>query len=597
MAKVLINVNLRIILLLIVVLSIHEVFSQNEETYIDSLSTELRKELQALELNKAKTIINKLDSILDVAKTDRIKGKVTSLKGNYFYRISNQEEALKNWLTALKYYEKENDSIGISKTSNNVSLILNSSEEYEQSLKLKKKALLFCPSSNKLWSVALMQNIASTYGYLKKYDSSFYYLDLSYKEAKTLKSKKHLGYYHHMSSVNFLRLKSYHKSIKHSDSVQLLYKDFIQIPMLENSIYYSAKALMSLGKYKEALKKAELSLSMVKESGMIINAADSYELISSLYEKLGKEKQSLKALKQAQVYKDSFFSLEKKKIILELEKKYQTEKKEKENLELKKETTEKDNIILEKNNVLLISFLSFALFIILLVFYNLRRYRNKSIDLQKSILKREKLEKELEIVRNNIAKDFHDDLGNRLARITTLSDLMVKTSTKREKKEIVDSLLKIKSDSEILYNETRDFMFSLNSNSDYIEELCTYLSDFAEELYKPFETDLYIKKEIDINTKLPHYWNRHIILIFKEAMTNTLKHANATEVKLSFQLNNEQIYFSFSDNGKGFEIEGLKERRGLQNMYQRAKKINANFEIHSNKKGTRVVLKANLSKM
>jgi signal transduction histidine kinase len=50
------------------------------------------------------------------------------------------------------------------------------------------------------------------------------------------------------------------------------------------------------------------------------------------------------------------------------------------------------------------------------------RIRKKNAQLWLANKKEQKLQEELGEVRNNIAKDFHDDLGNRLARITAISN-------------------------------------------------------------------------------------------------------------------------------------------------------------------------------
>ncbi|MFD2563174.1 tetratricopeptide repeat-containing sensor histidine kinase [Aquimarina rubra] len=573
-------------------------YSQNIYDQLKVLSDTLRVQIQTQKLENAKKTVFKIDAVSRNSKEDSILGYVNKLKGNYFYRISDYENAMKYWLEASRQYENSNDSLETSKIYNNISLILNSSGEYRESLVLKKKALTYCPVSvNKTWNLSLLQNIGSTYLYLKKHDSSMYYLKKSYQIARELNSNRHLGQFHHNSSINYLNMGDYHKTIAHTDTVQKVYKEFVSRPALENSIFYSAKALFKLKMYNEALQKAEESLTMVLESGMSINAAENYGLLSSIYEKLDRDKLALDALKKSNTFRDSIYTIDKNKIVLELEKKYETEKKEKENLQLKQETAHKDLTIAKKNNIILITSLIFGLIIILLILYQLKKFKSKNQALQESIQIREKFEKELEVVRDNIAKDFHDDLGNKLARIATLSDLMISTSDNRDKENIIKALKSIKMDSDVLYKGTRDFMFSLKANSDYIEELFTYLSDFGEEFFESFNIDFFVEKHIEENIKLPYYWTRQIIMIFKEAMTNVVKHSKASMATLTIKQDDENLFLSLSDNGSGFNQKEIERKNGLANIESRAHKIKANIEIITGNQGTTISFHAELSNL
>ncbi|WP_445749937.1 sensor histidine kinase, partial [Polaribacter sp.] len=306
-------------------------------------------------------------------------------------------------------------------------------------------------------------------------------------------------------------------------------------------------------------------------------------------------KSSLEALQKANIYRDSIFTIEKNKAVLELEQKYQTEKKEKENLTLIQQTSEKDLTIAKKNNYLLFGSLLFITIILSLISYQLHKFKIKNNDLQNSINEREKIEKELEVVRDSIAKDFHDDLGNKLARISVLSEYMIHSVKNWNKSKITEALKKINLDADILYRGTRDFMFSLKAKSDYAEELFTYLSDFGEEFFHSLNIDFYVKKKLDINNKLPYYWNRQIILIFKEAMTNAAKHSYSNEVKLSMKIKNNDLNIIFEDNGIGFNFDEISTKNGLSNMQLRAQKINALLTISSTQNGTKIIFNAKIT--
>ncbi|QNM84558.1 hypothetical protein H9W90_10150 [Polaribacter pectinis] len=230
---------------------------------------------------------------------------------------------------------------------------------------------------------------------------------------------------------------------------------------------------------------------------------------------------------------------------------------------------------------------------ILFIINQLRKSKKANKKLKNAIEEQEQLEKKLNSVRENIAQDFHDDLGNKLASITVLTDLLSGKITGENEKKIV---YKIQENSDSLYKGTKDFIWSLNSKSDNLEELVTYLSDFGEEFFHKMNISFKIQKEIATNISLPYYWSRHIILIFKEAMTNVAKHANAKDCEIRFFCDFKVLKIQLLDNGKGFKESDLKFTNGLKNMQLRAVKINGDINISSTEKGTLISFNSKLPK-
>ena len=92
---------------------------------------------------------------------------------------------------------------------------------------------------------------------------------------------------------------------------------------------------------------------------------------------------------------------------------------------------------------------------------------------------------------------------------------------------------------------------------------------------------------------LPDGYNRQIILIFKEAMTNSLKHAESRNVFFSGKVSGRLFEMSFVDDGTW--KNGVSHGNGIRNMHQRAGKINANLSIKQNDNRTRVSLSFNIN--
>ncbi len=219
--------------------------------------------------------------------------------------------------------------------------------------------------------------------------------------------------------------------------------------------------------------------------------------------------------------------------------------------------------------------------ITILVYSQLLKVSRRNVLLRDTIAQSTKLEKELSTVRENVAQDFHDELGNKLAGISVLSELIMKDKEIQNSKSI-EMVSQVRKDAKDLYFGIKDFVWSIDSKSDNLNELLFYLTDFGEELFQNKGITFKIEKnQIEKDIKLPYYWSRQLLLMFKEIMTNSLKHADATQVTLSFYKIENTLKITFTDNGKGFDINNLKRKNGLNNIHKRAHRIGGKLTIKS----------------
>jgi signal transduction histidine kinase len=183
---------------------------------------------------------------------------------------------------------------------------------------------------------------------------------------------------------------------------------------------------------------------------------------------------------------------------------------------------------------------------------------------------------ELSKLRNELARDFHDEMGNKLASITILSQsISLRINHQEEHKEEIKELLhNIEERSMQLYHGTKDFIWSIDFKSDYADELFIYLRDFGEDFFVKlgvsFNSESAVKPEN--NLRFNATVSRQLIYIFKEIMTNAAKHANASQIVFKMKEFKGGIEICFSDNGTGFtDTEVCK--RGINNINNRIKKI------------------------
>lgn len=105
-------------------------------------------------------------------------------------------------------------------------------------------------------------------------------------------------------------------------------------------------------------------------------------------------------------------------------------------------------------------------------------------------------------------------------------------------------------------------------------------------------TDLDIDLDVDPSSiyELSDYMATHILNIVREALTNTLRHADARSSKISIIKTSDAWHLGVIDDGIGFDT-AAKDMYGwgLRNMAARASKLGAKFHVTSQcSKGTRI---------
>ncbi|MCB0855214.1 MAG: hypothetical protein KDD63_23490, partial [Bacteroidetes bacterium] len=180
---------------------------------------------------------------------------------------------------------------------------------------------------------------------------------------------------------------------------------------------------------------------------------------------------------------------------------------------------------------------------------------------------------ELERVRKNTAADFHDELGHKLTIISLFGEI-VKKQLSKSGEGYVPHLDKIISTSNSLYYSMKDLLWVLDPEKDSVLDLAILLKDFGDELFD--KTGIAFRTE-GIKEEMSHYLlpmdqKRHIVLIFKEAMNNALKHSQGKNAVLRIQMKQELI-LTFADDGVGFDISEAGNGHGLANLRERARNL------------------------
>ncbi len=184
--------------------------------------------------------------------------------------------------------------------------------------------------------------------------------------------------------------------------------------------------------------------------------------------------------------------------------------------------------------------------------------------------------------RNRIAREIHDSIGHSISS-SILQVKAIKIIADKKVEEPLDQLkaIKIIADKKVeepldqlqgtLSNGMNDIRKSLQGLRDESMDLKTRIENLIDEMpHMDIEFIYNIDEEIDYSLKFD------ILSIVKEAMTNTVKHSDATKMKISLIQQPKFYTLIITDNGKGkpsFNQKGI----GLDYIGETANKYNGNF--------------------
>jgi signal transduction histidine kinase/ligand-binding sensor domain-containing protein len=192
----------------------------------------------------------------------------------------------------------------------------------------------------------------------------------------------------------------------------------------------------------------------------------------------------------------------------------------------------------------------------------------------------------LERLRTKIASDLHDEVGSSLTKISIYSELVQNGIHEKEKANYLQSIGSL---SREVVSTMSDIVWSIDNNNDTLTELINRMKDFATEVLEAKGIDFeFMLHKTEGNKILEPIVRQSIYLIFKEAINNVVKHAEATHVKVSITT---QPHFELriEDNGIGLVEQPAQSGNGLRNMKRRAESIGGTLTFLA-KSGTTVTL-------
>lgn len=198
--------------------------------------------------------------------------------------------------------------------------------------------------------------------------------------------------------------------------------------------------------------------------------------------------------------------------------------------------------------------------------------------------------------RSRIARDMHDEVGARLSQLALMQDLLVRQH--RLPDAVKENVREIATNTRQTVDALDHVVWAVNPLHDTLAGVAAYLSHTATSYLTPLN--------ITCRLDMPFEWPgvevraqvRHqLILSFREALQNIVKHAHADTVTFSMSYDPPHLSLSLSDNGRGLpdEAAGI-GKEGLNNMRSRLEEIGGTCAIQRRLEGgTRVDMRVPLN--
>jgi signal transduction histidine kinase/ligand-binding sensor domain-containing protein len=207
----------------------------------------------------------------------------------------------------------------------------------------------------------------------------------------------------------------------------------------------------------------------------------------------------------------------------------------------------------------------------------------REVERQRAKRKMAMLERErvLNLERARIARDIHDDLGASLTQVGLLGELAGRGANTPA--EVLQCSQRISGAAREMAQSLDGIVWALKPENDTLRNLIGYLERRTNELLESLPGRYTFAAPRQLPECIVAAEVRHdVFLAYKEALTNILKHAQASEVAVQVALNEGLLRIGICDNGRGFDpSRGRAEGSGLRNMRRRLEEIGGTFEVES----------------
>lgn len=503
--------------------------------------------------------------------------------GNAYRQITDYENAIRTYEEGKAIFARIGNTTYEGEVSDVLQNLFTSMRQYRKAINHGLDAIQKLNQSGSAKSLSYAyNNLALNYIYIRSYDSAKYYLEKSSAYASDAGSSV-------MVITNALNIAYIFLRQEQYDSSRPYVEKALQLSRENNMREYEALSLWGLSMYhlgKKELTTAKLYGDSVLKLANQYNFRDQKQKVLTTLSQVAFAMNDISLGKyyadQQQDLSDSLLNESITNNTINIEKKYETEKKES-RIRLQESQLKQKNTL----NYFLIAGATLLMIILLLTYRNyrsrqqLQEQRISELEKEKQLSATQSLLRGQEEERSRVAKELHDGLGGLLSGVKLqLGAMKGSLVLSNENATGFDRALK-KLDESI--SEMRRVAHDMMPEALVNLGLQQAVYDYCEHLS--------YKQAFTINCEM-HGWEKRLdnaienvlYRIVQELLNNAVKHSGASAIIMQMIRHDDgQVSITVEDNGKGFDLKGtdLSRSAGMRNVQSRVNYLNGVMDVKS----------------
>jgi signal transduction histidine kinase len=540
------------------------------------------------------------------------KGEASCLMalGNIRYDKTEYALALELYIRSAKLREQIGDKKGLSASYIWIGNVYNNGlNKYPLAINYFERALKIQQETDDQYNMSFTyNNMGNAYYFEKKYKEALgYHLKAAELKERFGNIKGLSSSFNNIGNI-YTDLKEYAKAIDYYERSLKLREEFGDKAGISTSHLNIGNVYIKQKSFDKAITEHEKALTIARDINYKEGMQESLTGLAAAYEGKGNTAKAFDYFKKASVVKDSVLNTAITEQIAEMQTRYETGRKEMENMQLRNDNLQKELEIKDEQqknyikNIVLISVSALVFLAAILVYSAARRKKIQQearlaaeLAKQKELRSKAVIEAE-EKERVRIAQDLHDGVGQILsAAKLNLSSLEMEFEGKDEsKRTLFKNAIDLVNDS---VKEVRTVSHNMMPNTLIKLGLASAVREFITKLgsLPNLKIDLEI---VGLENRLDQQVESVLYRVIQETVNNIIKHAKANHIGMQLIRHDQELTVMIEDNGVGFDTSIVKKSEGigLKGIISRIEFLNGRVDFDSTVgQGTTVIIEVPLS--
>ncbi|MBO6793701.1 MAG: hypothetical protein JJ895_07315 [Balneolaceae bacterium] len=184
----------------------------------------------------------------------------------------------------------------------------------------------------------------------------------------------------------------------------------------------------------------------------------------------------------------------------------------------------------------------------------------------------------VERMRTKIASDLHDEVSATLTGISYFAEAVKTDQDEQRKSHFINLITESAGDAK---EKITDIVWSITPENDNWELFLSKCRRYASDLLESSDIKYNLNITQAIDGELSMNVRQHLWMIFKEMLTNTVRHSKATQVDVILDVEDGLLKLIVQDNGAGFDVDSGRIGNGVANIKKRAEELGASISLIS----------------